>query len=161
MCSSRKSRRDGARKVHRFDVVRLLVALLVAACLPATAHASISSVTPIDSDAADFGGVAMAPDGSGGIVYRKRVDGHLHVFAAQFDSSGGWRAPQRVDNGQSQAAFLLNPTPIDRVWGAAHRGVAMPQKSTYFYPKLLTGLVFHLLDGSGGADTTARCDRTR
>ncbi len=41
----------------------------------------------------------MAPDGTGGIVYRKRVDGHVHIFAAQFDGKG-WRAPQRVDVGQ-------------------------------------------------------------
>src|SRR3954465_12620456 len=80
--------------------VRLLLALLVAACLPTTAHATISPVTPIDPDAVDFGGVAMAPDGSGGIVYRKRVDGHTHIYAAQFDGNG-WRAAQRVDNGQN------------------------------------------------------------
>ncbi len=42
---------------------------------------------------------AMAPDGTGGIVYRKRVDGRTHIFAAQFDGSG-WRTPQRVDAGQ-------------------------------------------------------------
>src|SRR4051794_22998906 len=41
----------------------------------------------------------MAPDGTGGVVYRKRVDGRTHIFASQFDGSG-WRAPQRVDNGQ-------------------------------------------------------------
>ncbi|MDA0141973.1 PKD domain-containing protein [Solirubrobacter deserti] len=86
--------------------MRLLVSfvlLLGAACLPGTARASISSLTPIDGPSAeivDFGGVAMAPDGTGGVVYRKRVDGRIHIFAAQFDSRGGWRAPQRVDNGQ-------------------------------------------------------------
>lgn len=66
------------------------------------ASASISAVTPIDgpsADVVDFGGSAMAPDGSGGIVYRKRVDGKIHIFAAQFDGDR-WRAPQRVDNGQ-------------------------------------------------------------
>lgn len=83
--------------------VRLLFASLFAAlCLPATAVAGITSVTPIDGptpDIVDFGGVSMAPDGTGGIVYRKRVDGHPHVFAAQFDGKA-WRPAQRVDAGQ-------------------------------------------------------------
>ncbi|MDA0174262.1 PKD domain-containing protein [Solirubrobacter taibaiensis] len=76
--------------------------LLAALVLPASARASISSVAAIDGpspDIVDFGGVAMAPDGTGGIVYRKRVEGRVHIFAAQFDGKG-WRAAQRVDNGQ-------------------------------------------------------------
>jgi len=51
-----------------------------------------------------------------------------------------------VDSGQAQIAFLLNPTHVDQVWQAAIHGVTMPQKSTYFYPKLLTGLIFYPLD---------------
>jgi uncharacterized protein (DUF1015 family) len=38
-------------------------------------------------------------------------------------------------------AFLLNPTRIEQVCEIAGRGLRMPHKSTYFYPKLLTGLV--------------------
>jgi hypothetical protein len=67
------------------------------------AHALISTVETIDgpsSDVIDVGGVAMSADGTGGIVYRKRVDGRIHVFAAQY-AGGRWRAPQRVDNGQA------------------------------------------------------------
>jgi len=52
----------------------------------------------------------------------------------------------QVDEGRARAAFLLRPTPLDRVWDSALRGVAMPQKSTYFYPKLLSGLVLNPLD---------------
>src|SRR5688500_20136960 len=103
MCSSRKSRCDGGAPVHRFASVRPLLALLLAALvLPASAFASISPVAALDgpsSDIVDFGGVAMAPDGTGGIVYRKRVEGRTHIFAAQFDGRG-WRAPRRVDAGQ-------------------------------------------------------------
>jgi hypothetical protein len=80
----------------------LLACLLAALLAPPSARATISGVTPIDgpsADIVDFGGVAMAPDGTGGLVYRRRVDGHIHIFASQFDGSG-WRAPQRVDNGQ-------------------------------------------------------------
>ncbi len=38
-------------------------------------------------------------------------------------------------------AFLLNPTPIEQVKNVATAGLVMPHKSTYFYPKALTGLV--------------------
>lgn len=50
-----------------------------------------------------------------------------------------------VDEGRAQAAFLLRPTRIDDVFAVAARGDVMPQKSTYFYPKLLSGLLFHPL----------------
>jgi uncharacterized protein (DUF1015 family) len=51
-----------------------------------------------------------------------------------------------VSKGVAQAAFLMNPTPLDQVRDAAETGHTMPQKSTYFYPKLLSGLVMHSLD---------------
>ncbi len=51
-----------------------------------------------------------------------------------------------VRAGHASAAFLLNPTSVDQVWRAAVAGVTMPQKSTYFFPKLLTGLVINPLD---------------
>jgi hypothetical protein len=82
--------------------VRILGVLLACLFLPAPAFAGISPVAPIDGpspDIVDFGGAAMAPDGTGGVVYRKRVDGAVHIFAAQFDGQN-WRAPQRVDGGQ-------------------------------------------------------------
>ncbi len=50
-------------------------------------------------------------------------------------------AIQAVDDGRGQIAFLLNPTPPEQVMAVADRGERMPQKSTDFYPKLLTGLV--------------------
>jgi uncharacterized protein (DUF1015 family) len=51
-----------------------------------------------------------------------------------------------VASGEAQAAFILNPTRIEQVWNVAEQGLTMPQKSTYFYPKLLTGLVINPLD---------------
>lgn len=51
-----------------------------------------------------------------------------------------------VDSGQCQVALLLNPTSVDEVRQVALAGETMPQKSTYFYPKLLTGLVLRSLD---------------
>jgi uncharacterized protein (DUF1015 family) len=43
----------------------------------------------------------------------------------------------------ADAAFLLEPTPVDAVLAVAADGDVMPQKSTYFYPKALTGLVIN------------------
>ena len=51
-----------------------------------------------------------------------------------------------VDEGRAEAAFLLRATRIEDVFAVAARGETMPQKSTYFYPKLLSGLLFHPLD---------------
>ncbi|HEY3373591.1 MAG TPA: DUF1015 domain-containing protein [Candidatus Aquicultor sp.] len=51
-----------------------------------------------------------------------------------------------VATGAYQMAFLLNPTKVGSVRAIAEQGEIMPQKSTYFYPKLLSGLVFNRLD---------------
>jgi len=51
-----------------------------------------------------------------------------------------------VDRGEAAAAFLLRPTRIEDVWEVAQRGDVMPQKSTFFYPKLTSGLLMLPLD---------------
>jgi hypothetical protein len=51
-----------------------------------------------------------------------------------------------VASGSAQAAFLLNPTSMGQVRSVAEAGEVMPQKSTFFYPKLPSGLVFNPLD---------------
>jgi uncharacterized protein (DUF1015 family) len=51
-----------------------------------------------------------------------------------------------VDRGEAEAAFLLRPTRIEDVWNIARRGGVMPQKSTFFYPKLTSGLLLLPLD---------------
>ena len=49
-----------------------------------------------------------------------------------------------VDTGSgADAAFLLEPTPVVSIEAVAREGDVMPQKSTYFYPKALTGLVIN------------------
>jgi uncharacterized protein (DUF1015 family) len=48
-------------------------------------------------------------------------------------------------DGDTDAAFLLRPTPVEQVREVAAAGETMPPKSTYFYPKLLTGIVFNPL----------------
>jgi hypothetical protein len=51
-----------------------------------------------------------------------------------------------LDEHRPSVAFLLNPVTIQSVLGLADKGERMPQKSTFFHPKLGTGLVFHPLD---------------
>jgi uncharacterized protein (DUF1015 family) len=55
-------------------------------------------------------------------------------------------AIEQVDAGRAQAAFLLDPTPVEAVAAVAEAGEVMPQKSTYFYPKAATGLLFNPLE---------------
>ncbi len=57
-------------------------------------------------------------------------------------------AIQFVDAGTASAALLLNPPSPRQIAAVADVGERMPQKSTYFYPKLPTGLVFHVLDAT-------------
>jgi uncharacterized protein (DUF1015 family) len=64
-----------------------------------------------------------------GISYTPRID----------------EALTKLDAGDYQAAFILRPTPIDQVREVAAAGETMPPKSTYFFPKLLTGIVFNPL----------------
>ena len=55
-------------------------------------------------------------------------------------------AIEKADKGEAQIAFLLRPTLVSQVQEVAAAGDKMPQKSTYFYPKLVTGLVVRPLD---------------
>lgn len=55
-------------------------------------------------------------------------------------------ALESVRTGESQCAFLLNPTRVEEIGAVAAAGEKMPQKSTYFYPKLITGLVMNSLE---------------
>jgi uncharacterized protein (DUF1015 family) len=50
-----------------------------------------------------------------------------------------------VDRGDAEAAFLLEPVTVEQVARFAHAGETMPQKSTFFYPKLTSGLVLYPL----------------
>lgn len=57
-------------------------------------------------------------------------------------------AISEVDSGTFEMTFLLNPTKIDHVKEIASNGLIMPRKSTFFYPKVLTGLVFNKIDSN-------------
>ena len=53
------------------------------------------------------------------------------------------RAVAVVDAGEAERAFLVRPPTIEQVYRIATAGETMPQKSTFFYPKLTSGLLFH------------------
>jgi uncharacterized protein (DUF1015 family) len=62
-------------------------------------------------------------------------------YARDFDN-----ALELVRSGEYDAAFFVAPTPIDEVRNVATAGESMPPKSTYFFPKVPTGVVFNPLD---------------
>jgi len=55
-------------------------------------------------------------------------------------------ARAKVDAGEADAAFFMSPTPVERVRDVAAAGENMPPKSTYFFPKVLTGMIFNPLE---------------
>ena len=67
---------------------------------------------------------------------------HQHGLAYARDLD---QARELLDSGEYEVAFLLRPTPIEQVQAVAQAGETMPPKSTYFYPKLLSGLLFNPL----------------
>jgi uncharacterized protein (DUF1015 family) len=54
-------------------------------------------------------------------------------------------ARNAIREGEYDAAFLLRPTPVSQVREVAAAGETMPPKSTFFFPKLLTGIAFNPL----------------
>ena len=56
-------------------------------------------------------------------------------------------ALEAVDAGRAQISFLLNPCDVDQVMHIATSGEVMPQKSTDFFPKLLSGITMYRVDG--------------
>jgi uncharacterized protein (DUF1015 family) len=55
-------------------------------------------------------------------------------------------ADKRVHDGAAEIVFFMNPTKVHEVKEVAAAGERMPQKATYFYPKLMTGLVVHKIE---------------
>jgi hypothetical protein len=82
---------------------------------PSPARAVVEPATTIDGPSTEIialGGVAMAPDGTGGLVYTKSVGGVSHIFASRY-SAGQWGPPIRVDSSipypASQPAIAAGP----------------------------------------------------
>jgi uncharacterized protein (DUF1015 family) len=88
------------------------------------------------------------------VVHHVLLDRALGIPAEAQSGEGGAlrftddidRAMAWVDSGEMQAAFLLNATLKEQLVEVADHGLQMPQKSTYFYPKVLTGLILNPLE---------------
>ncbi len=72
-------------------------------------------------------------------------DDDIAHFNGLFYARDTAEALAMVRSGDYDAAFLMRPTPVGQVRDVAAAGENMPPKSTYFYPKLLTGLLFNPL----------------
>jgi uncharacterized protein (DUF1015 family) len=95
-------------------------------------------------------------DRAAAVVYRRgdaelALDGEGELDVRLVDRLGhegirytpDWEeAVRAVDSGDATMAVLMRPTRIEDVFAVAQRGETMPQKSTYFYPKLVSGLLF-------------------
>jgi len=57
-------------------------------------------------------------------------------------------ALESVNSGEWNAAFLLDPVSLDDIFSVTKAGGILPQKSTYFYPKVATGLVVRSMERS-------------
>jgi uncharacterized protein (DUF1015 family) len=103
---------------------------------------------------------ALPRDRAAAVVYRQgdaelAVDGEGELDVRLVDRLGhegisytpDWQeAVRAVDSGEAAVAVLMRPTRIEDVFAVAQRGETMPQKSTYFYPKLVSGLLFLAMD---------------
>jgi hypothetical protein len=102
----------------------------------------------------DVPGDPVAAPGSGVTLYRggrylrvrtdddfgPRVVESFHPEGVSYTPYAA-EAVAAVDRGEAAAAFLLEPVTVDQVAQFAGRGETMPQKSTFFYPKLTSGLL--------------------
>lgn len=73
-----------------------------------------------------------------GISKEKLADQTHLTYTRSFEE-----AHQTVLDGEADCCFIMNPTKVEEIAAVAAAGEKMPQKSTYFYPKLITGLVMN------------------
>jgi uncharacterized protein (DUF1015 family) len=104
------------------------------------------SVEPYERSAAVF----VGPDGASLV---RGEQGELDVeLVDRFGREGLSYTPEeaevlrRIETEEGVRAFLLRATRIEDVFERARHGLTMPPKSTYFFPKLLSGLLFHPLE---------------
>jgi uncharacterized protein (DUF1015 family) len=113
---------------------------------------------PFDSHEAALGTLAAEPfDRSAAVFVRPDATRLVRGEAGELDTELVERvgrdgigytpdadeAIARVRAGEADCAFLLRATRIEDVFDHARRGLTMPPKSTYFFPKLVSGLLFH------------------
>ena len=81
----------------------------------------------------------------GGLALLEEL-GRAHELGHRRDAEGSEVGPDQGHH-HFEAAFLVRAPTVQQVAEFARRGETMPQKSTFFYPKVPTGLVFNLLEG--------------
>ncbi|HEX3291640.1 MAG TPA: DUF1015 domain-containing protein [Gaiella sp.] len=139
-------REENPRATHLFGI-------LVSARSPGVeifpTHRIVQSVGDVPGDEIDApnGGVTLYRDGRYVRVateddFGPRVVESFRPEGVTYTSSAA-DAVAAVDRGDATAAFLLQPVTFEQVARFAHAGETMPQKSTFFYPKLTSGLLFH------------------
>src|SRR4051794_31071756 len=100
-----------------------LATAVAALALPAAASAAVTTQS-IDGPSADisrFSDIAMAPDGTGALVYLKKVGGKDHVFVS-VRTGGTWKAPTQVDVGSDMGSAPCRMEGALRARGAAADG---------------------------------------
>jgi uncharacterized protein (DUF1015 family) len=141
-------RRENPAATHTF-------AVLVSARAPGLeifpTHRLVQALGEVPGEAIDRpnGGVTLYRDGAylrvaSGDDFGPRV---VESFAPEGVTYTAYadQAIAAVDRGEAEAAFLLEPVTVEQVASFARAGEVMPQKSTFFYPKLTSGLLFHPL----------------
>jgi uncharacterized protein (DUF1015 family) len=100
--------------------------------------------TPIDPPTDDLPGLVLYQQGRYELLDEPGLDPEVVARLAPEGvtyTPSAREAVAAVDRGEAEAAFLLRPTRLEDVWEIARRGETMPQKSTFFYPKLTSGLL--------------------
>jgi len=67
-------------------------------------------------------------------------------YASLWFTEDAQEAVAAVSQGRARYALIMRPVPVERILDLADSGERMPQKSTFFYPKVPTGLVFNTLE---------------
>jgi len=117
---------------------------------PAPAHADLgSALAELEAEPPDRA-AAVLYRREGGIALVHGQEGELDVQLVESLAPTGVsytpsveEAVAAVDSGRAAGAFIVRPTRIEDVFRFAEAGETLPQKTTYFYPKLLSGLLFH------------------
>jgi len=111
-----------------------------------------SSLPPLDQEPNGGGAVAevYTRGGAHGFIHGARDELDAELVSRYADdvryTPDADEARAAVDSGEAEAAFLLRPPTVEQVAAVARAGKVMPQKSTFFYPKLTSGLLLLPLD---------------
>ncbi len=114
--------------------------------LTARSRAAVEAAMPAELSSASRGVDALALTETVlrpllGIDQRTLAAGKRVGFTEEIEEA--W---EQVASGRYRLAFLVNPTRVEQVLAVAEAGELLPQKTTFFYPKLGTGLVMDRLD---------------